>query len=58
MQIDANTPVLGSVSGRFQGLDLTTPFYLGGTPRSMSAAAEDTGFDNGFVGASAKRVKN
>ena len=43
--------MLGSVGGRFQGLDVMTALYLGGVPLDVAGAAErDTGIANGFVG--------
>ena len=49
--IDDSAPVLGSVGGRFQGLDVMTALYLGGVPLDVAgAAARDTGIANGFVG--------
>ncbi len=55
MVIDSSSQsVLGSSPGKFKGLDLLTPFYLGGVPMGTggvaAAAAADTGIGNGFVG--------
>ena len=49
--IDDSAPVLGTVGGRFQGLDVMTALYLGGVPLDVAAAAaKDTDIANGFVG--------
>ncbi len=54
MWIDDSSPAFsGSSSGKFVGLDLLAPLYLGGVPggRGVGGAAEkDTGLENGFVG--------
>ena len=50
MWIDDSSPaVRGSSAGKFVGLDLLAPFYLGGVPEGVQAA-KDTGLTNGFVG--------
>ncbi len=50
MWIDDSSPaVRGSSRGKFVGLDLLTPFYLGGVPNAVNAA-RDTRLTNGFVG--------
>ena len=49
MTIDDQMAVKGSVAGRFEGLDLITPLYVGGVPSNVNAE-RDTGISNGFVG--------
>ena len=60
--IDDSAPVLGTVGGRFQGLDVMTALYLGGVPMDVAAAAaKDTDIANGFVGEprrSQRRTRN
>ena len=50
MVIDNDLPIRGSAKGRFEGLDLMTPLYLGGAPKDVDIS--DTGFSNGFKGKS------
>lgn len=47
--IDDNIPIRGSAEGRFEGLDLMTPLYLGGVPYHINAE-KDTDLNNGFKG--------
>ena len=49
MIVNDGTPIVGSVSGRFQGLDLLTPLYLGSVP-NMTALSKTVGIKRGFVG--------
>jgi hypothetical protein len=49
MIVNDGTPIIGSVSGRFQGLDLLTPLYLGSVP-NMTALSKTVGIKKGFVG--------
>lgn len=42
MTINDGQPIHGSVSGRFQGLDLLTPLYIGSVP-DVSALSENVG---------------
>ena len=51
--------MLGSVGGRFQGLDVMTALYLGGVPLDVAGAAErDTGIANGFVGENRSEMRD
>ena len=49
LTVDGNPPVFGMSEGKFQGLDLLEPFYLGGLP-SFYAVSSDVGHTRGFVG--------
>jgi hypothetical protein len=42
MIVNDGQPVHGSVSGRFEGLDLVTPLYLGSVP-NISALSKNVG---------------
>jgi hypothetical protein len=42
MIINDGQPISGSVSGRFQGLDLLTPLYLGSVP-NVTALSKNVG---------------
>ncbi len=57
MVVDDSPAVTGSVPGRFVGLDLGTPLYVGGVPSSVNAA-KDTYIDNGFVGEMLRTCKH
>ena len=58
MWIDSSSPaVRGSSRGKFVGLDLLTPFYLGGVPDAVNAA-EDTDLTHGFVGCVGRLLVN
>eukprot|EP00094_Tigriopus_californicus_P007839 TCALIF_07549-PA protein Name:"Similar to HSPG2 Basement membrane-specific heparan sulfate proteoglycan core protein (Homo sapiens)" AED:0.37 eAED:0.38 QI:0/0.3/0.22/0.87/0.7/0.67/31/0/1988 len=47
--IDDNIPIRGSAKGRFDGLDLMTPLYLGGVPFHINVE-KVTDLNNGFKG--------
>lgn len=49
MTVDDEGPFYGSVSGRFLGLDLLEPLYLGGVPNFRSIH-KLSGFSRGLVG--------
>jgi len=55
MSVDGQGPFTGSVSGRFLGLDLLEPLFIGGVPnfRSIHRMA---GFSRGFVGCISRLV--
>jgi len=36
MTVNDGQPIHGSVSGRFQGLDLLTPLYIGSVPNATA----------------------
>lgn len=42
-------PFIGTSPGRYQGLDLNEPMYLGSVP-NFTAISPAAGFDSGFVG--------
>ncbi|XP_024080868.1 basement membrane-specific heparan sulfate proteoglycan core protein isoform X3 [Cimex lectularius] len=47
--VNGRGPVVGTSQGRFQGLDLTAPVYLGSVP-SFDSLKPNTGFTEGFKG--------
>ena len=49
MTVDDQAPVYGAVVGRFLGLDLLEPFYVGGVP-NFKSIHKQAGFFRGFVG--------
>ena len=49
MIINNGTPVNGKSSGRFQGMDLIKPLYVGGVP-DFSTVHKGSGFTTGFKG--------
>ena len=49
MTVDGDGPFYGSVVGRFLGLDLIEPFYIGGVP-NIKSIHKLAGFSRGFVG--------
>ena len=49
MMINNGQAIQGSVSGRFQGLDLLTPLYLGSVP-NVGSLPKTVGTRKGFVG--------
>ncbi len=49
MIVDGSQRFTGSIGGKFQGLDLMTPLYIGGHP-DFSRLPKDVGFTNGFDG--------
>lgn len=49
MYVDGAGPYRGTAAGRFQGLDLVEPLYLGGVP-DFRAIHRLTGHSQGFVG--------
>ena len=49
--MDGEGPFVGQASGRFQGLDLVEPLYVGGVPEFRSIHKLN-GFNRGFVGKS------
>lgn len=49
MYVDGAGPYRGTAAGRFQGLDLVEPLYLGGVP-DFKAIHRLTGHSQGFVG--------
>jgi len=49
LTVDQNPTVYGVSDGKFQGLDLLEPFYLGGLP-SFYRVSPDVGHVRGFVG--------
>ena len=57
LTVDQNPTVYGMSEGKFQGLDLLEPFYLGGLP-SFYAVSTDVGHTRGFVGKNYKNSKD
>ncbi|XP_063241894.1 basement membrane-specific heparan sulfate proteoglycan core protein isoform X7 [Bacillus rossius redtenbacheri] len=55
MYVDDDGPFTGKTLGRYQGLDLREPFYLGGVP-SFDDIHQDNGFTSGFVGCISRLV--
>jgi hypothetical protein len=51
MYVDGDGPYSGTALGRFQGLDLVEPLYVGGVPDFRSIHRLN-GFTRGFVGRS------
>lgn len=49
MYVDEAGPYRGTAAGRFQGLDLVEPLYLGGVP-DFRSIHRLTGHSQGFVG--------
>jgi hypothetical protein len=49
MYVDGEGPYSGTALGRFQGLDLVEPLYVGGVPDFRSIHRLN-GFARGFVG--------
>lgn len=49
MYVDGAGPYRGTAAGRFQGLDLIEPLYLGGVP-DFRSIHRLTGHSQGFVG--------
>ncbi|XP_069692113.1 basement membrane-specific heparan sulfate proteoglycan core protein isoform X26 [Periplaneta americana] len=49
MYVDGEGPYTGTARGRFQGLDLVEPLYVGGVP-DFSEIHKFNGFNRGFVG--------
>jgi hypothetical protein len=49
LQINDEMEITGSATGRFLGLDLLEPLYIGGVP-DFSQISKQNGFDRGFVG--------
>jgi hypothetical protein len=49
MYVDGNGPYSGTALGRFQGLDLVEPLYVGGVPDFRNIHRLN-GFTQGFVG--------
>jgi len=57
LTVDGGAPARGLARGRFVGLDLAAPLYLGGWPSGVPAN-DDTGIANGFVGCVSRLVIN
>ncbi|XP_046397627.1 basement membrane-specific heparan sulfate proteoglycan core protein-like isoform X3 [Ischnura elegans] len=55
MYVDGAGPYTGSTSGRFQGLDLEDPLYIGGVP-DFATIRSAAGFTQGFVGCISRLV--
>lgn len=55
MIVDDGSPITGRSEGRFLGLDLVEPFYLGGVP-SFNEVHSETGFTTGFLGCISRLV--
>ncbi|XP_071451008.1 basement membrane-specific heparan sulfate proteoglycan core protein [Hetaerina americana] len=55
MYVDGAGPYTGSAAGRFQGLDLEEPLYIGGVP-DFSNIHRLAGFTQGFVGCISRLV--
>lgn len=49
MLVNNEPPVMGKSEGRFQGLDLINPLYIGGVP-DISLLSETSGFYSNFRG--------
>ena len=49
LQIDDRMEIIGSAAGKFKGLDLLEPLYIGGVP-DFSQISKQNGFDRGFIG--------
>uniref|UniRef100_UPI00358F08DF basement membrane-specific heparan sulfate proteoglycan core protein isoform X2 n=1 Tax=Myxine glutinosa TaxID=7769 RepID=UPI00358F08DF len=49
LQVNGETPVTGSSQGKFQGMDMSEEFYVGGVPE-YSRVSQLTGLHTGFQG--------
>ena len=50
MTLDAGAPVVGKSAGNTRGLNIRTPFYLGGVNTAVLTFAPGVGVDQGFSG--------
>lgn len=55
MTVNDGVPVTGTSDGKFQGLDLINPLYIGGVP-DISQINEQAGFVSGFEGCISRLV--
>lgn len=55
MTVVGHAPVHSNAPGRFQGLDLVEPLYVGGV-RDFGAINRQAGYDHGFVGCISRLV--
>ena len=55
MVVNNDPAVVGTSIGKFQGMDLISPLYLGGIP-DFGEIDPDSGFDRGFDGCISRLV--